>query len=50
MSSHPDFDRLVFFGDSLTDAGGTFELSSQTLVVPIPPASLGYAQRFSVVD
>ncbi|HHP7232392.1 MAG TPA: SGNH/GDSL hydrolase family protein [Xenococcaceae cyanobacterium] len=47
MSSSLSFDRLVFFGDSLTDTGGTFELSSQNLVVPLPPESLGYAQRFS---
>ncbi|MGF1524248.1 MAG: SGNH/GDSL hydrolase family protein [Leptolyngbyaceae cyanobacterium] len=47
MSSSLNLDRLVFFGDSLTDTGGTFELSSQNLVVPLPPESLGYAQRFS---
>ncbi|MGF1536500.1 MAG: SGNH/GDSL hydrolase family protein [Elainellaceae cyanobacterium] len=47
MDSSPSFDRLIFFGDSLTDAGGIFELSSQNLFVPIPPESLGYAQRFS---
>lgn len=47
MSSALSFDRLVFFGDSLTDTGGTFDLSSQNLVVPLPPESLGYAQRFS---
>lgn len=41
------FDRLIFFGDSLSDTGNTFELSSQNLVVPLPPESLGYAQRFS---
>ncbi|MEO0928315.1 MAG: SGNH/GDSL hydrolase family protein, partial [Cyanobacteria bacterium J06643_13] len=47
MSSSPSFDRLVFFGDSLTDTGNTFELSSQNLIVPLPPESLGYEQRFS---
>jgi phospholipase/lecithinase/hemolysin len=47
MDASLSFDRLVFFGDSLTDTGGTFELSSQNLVVPLPPESLGYAQRFS---
>ncbi|MGF1514436.1 MAG: SGNH/GDSL hydrolase family protein, partial [Elainellaceae cyanobacterium] len=47
MSSSLSFDRLVFFGDSLTDAGNIFELSSQNLIVPVPPESLGYAQRFS---
>lgn len=47
MSSSPSFDRLIFFGDSLTDTGGIFELSSQNLTVPIPPEDLGYAQRFS---
>ncbi|MEO0538694.1 MAG: SGNH/GDSL hydrolase family protein [Cyanobacteria bacterium P01_A01_bin.123] len=47
MNASLDFDRLVLFGDSLTDTGGTFELSSQNLIVPLPPESLGYAQRFS---
>lgn len=47
MNASLNFDRLVFFGDSLTDAGGIFELSSQNLVVPIPPENIGYAQRFS---
>lgn len=47
MSAPLNFNRLVFFGDSLTDTGGTFELSSQNLVIPLPPESLGYAQRFS---
>ena len=47
MSPSLNVDRLVFFGDSLTDTGGTFELSSQNLIVPLPPESLGYAQRFS---
>lgn len=47
MNSSLNFNRLIFFGDSLTDAGNTFELSSQNLLVPIPPENLGYAQRFS---
>lgn len=47
MTSSFDFDRLVFFGDSLTDTGGIFELSRGNLVIPLPPESLGYAQRFS---
>ncbi|MEL6555808.1 MAG: SGNH/GDSL hydrolase family protein [Cyanobacteria bacterium J06621_11] len=47
MNPSPGFNKLIFFGDSLTDTGGTFELSSQNLVIPLPPESLGYAQRFS---
>ncbi|MGD1861374.1 MAG: SGNH/GDSL hydrolase family protein [Leptolyngbyaceae cyanobacterium] len=47
MNADLNFNRLVFFGDSLTDTGGIFDLSSQNLIVPLPPEELGYAQRFS---
>ncbi|MEO1494450.1 MAG: SGNH/GDSL hydrolase family protein [Pseudomonadota bacterium] len=35
-------DRIVYFGDSLTDGGTIFELTSQILAVPFPLASEGY--------
>ncbi|SLN57513.1 Leukotoxin [Roseivivax jejudonensis] len=39
----PDFDRLVLFGDSLTDAGEIFRLTSEVLAIPFPLESAGYA-------
>lgn len=36
-------DRIVFFGDSLTDAGAVFDLASQILVSPTILESAGYA-------
>ncbi len=55
-----NFDQLIYFGDSLVDAGGTFSLSNEAIeaakaifgeeifagVVPIP-VSPPYAQQFS---
>ncbi|MBX2855550.1 MAG: hypothetical protein KTR21_11205 [Rhodobacteraceae bacterium] len=40
-------DRFVFFGDSLTDGGAIFALTSELLSVPIPVESAGYAGVFS---
>lgn len=44
------FDRLVTFGDSLTDDGLFFSLTSEVLQVGIPPLSAGYDTRFSNGD
>ena len=40
-------ERLLFFGDSLSDSGNAFALSGAVLKVAIPPASAGYAGWFS---
>ncbi len=40
-------DRLLVFGDSLSDSGNFFDLSGAVLRVPLPPESAGYAGRFS---
>ena len=40
-------DRYVFFGDSLTDGGTVFSLTSELLVAPIPVESAGYDGVFS---
>jgi len=40
-------DRIVYFGDSLTDNGTIFEITSQILAVPFPLASAGYQGVFS---
>ncbi len=44
------FDRLVTFGDSLTDDGLFFGLTSDVLPVGVPPSSAGYDTRFSNGD
>ncbi|MEM9428019.1 MAG: SGNH/GDSL hydrolase family protein [Pseudomonadota bacterium] len=41
------FSRIVTFGDSLSDTGEIFRLSSDTLIVPYPPSFFGYAGVFS---
>ena len=40
-------DRIVFFGDSLTDSGIVYDITSQILTVPLPLDSAGYRQVFS---
>jgi phospholipase/lecithinase/hemolysin len=50
MSTAPDFDRLVYFGDSLTDTGQVFDLTSRTLIYPLPTALYGYDGKFSDGD
>lgn len=40
-------DRLVLFGDSLSDSGNAFALSGAVLKVAIPPDSAGYNGWFS---
>lgn len=40
-------DRIVYFGDSLTDGGTIFDITSQILAVPFPLASAGYQGVFS---
>ncbi|MFK7944936.1 MAG: SGNH/GDSL hydrolase family protein [Paracoccaceae bacterium] len=41
------FDRIIYFGDSLTDSGAFFNLSSQLLALPLPSTLFGYAGQFS---
>lgn len=41
------FDRIVYFGDSLSDGGTIFDVTSQLLFIPFPLASSGYAGVFS---
>ena len=50
MTTAPAYDRLVYFGDSLTDGGTYFDLTSRTLTVPLPTAIFGYAGLFSNGD
>lgn len=45
MPSGPD--KIVYFGDSLTDNGNVFELTSRAVLIGIPPADAGYAGAFS---
>ena len=40
-------EKLLLFGDSLSDSGNAFALSSAVVKVPIPPVSAGYAGWFS---
>ncbi len=40
-------DRIVYFGDSLTDGGTVFSVTSQILAIPFPLTSAGYAEVFS---
>lgn len=46
MTDSPDFDRIVYFGDSLSDTGLFFDLSSAGIGFGIP-ISPPYAQQFS---
>lgn len=47
MTSELGFDRLVYFGDSLTDSGGFFDASSKVAIFGVPPVLAGYAGQFS---
>ena len=42
-----DFDRLVYFGDSLTDSDEFFNASAAVALFGIPPTANGYAGQFS---
>lgn len=42
-----DFDRIVYFGDSLTETGAIFAVTSGALITPFPLQSAGYAMQFS---
>ncbi|MEM1076878.1 MAG: SGNH/GDSL hydrolase family protein [Pseudomonadota bacterium] len=42
-----DFNTVVFFGDSLTDNGNLFGLTSEIGTVGVPVEAAGYNQRFS---
>ena len=44
------FDRLAYFGDSLTDSDEFFNASSAVAFVGLPLTALGYAQQFSNGD
>ena len=50
MTQETDFDTVYYLGDSLTDSGSIFTLTSQVLNVPVPPVSAGYAGQFSNGD
>jgi phospholipase/lecithinase/hemolysin len=50
MTTAPAYDRLVYFGDSLTDGGAYFDLTSRTLTDPLPTGTFGYAGLFSNGD
>lgn len=50
MSEDAAFDRIIYFGDSLTDTGAFFQLSSQLLAFPLPSAVFGYDGQFSNGD
>lgn len=39
------FDRIVYFGDSMTDGGNLFALSSQLFSLPFPLAAFGYSEN-----
>lgn len=47
MSEQLGFDRIVYFGDSLTDSDEFFSASSAVAVFGLPPLAAGYAGRFS---
>ena len=42
-----EFETVVFFGDSLTDSGNLYDLTSDALGVGWPPTAFGYDQKFS---
>lgn len=41
---------LVYFGDSLSDDGNLYDLTSQTLAFAVPPDAQGYARKFTNGD
>ena len=44
------FDQVFFFGDSLSDNGNIYELSSRLLQIGLPPDGFGYNQKFTNVE
>ncbi|MEM8699135.1 MAG: SGNH/GDSL hydrolase family protein [Pseudomonadota bacterium] len=50
MTAISPFSRIIYFGDSLTDSGTIFDLTSEVLTIPVPPAELGYDGQFSNGD
>ena len=50
MTAMSPFSRIIYFGDSLTDNGGLFDLTSTFLTIPLPPAQLGFDGQFSDGD
>ncbi|WP_420584777.1 SGNH/GDSL hydrolase family protein [Ruegeria sp.] len=50
MLGQPNFDKIVFFGDSFTDSGIFFGASSSVALFGLPPVQLGYDQQFSNGD
>ncbi|MEM8849185.1 MAG: SGNH/GDSL hydrolase family protein [Pseudomonadota bacterium] len=50
MSNAPKLDRIVYFGDSLTDSGVFFGLADLVLTEPFPSAIFGYDGQFSNGD
>ncbi|MEM8755840.1 MAG: SGNH/GDSL hydrolase family protein, partial [Pseudomonadota bacterium] len=47
MTEAPGFDRIFYFGDSLTDSDEFFAASSAVAFFGIPPTAAGYDGRFS---
>ncbi len=45
--SEISFDQLFFFGDSLSDSGNLYELTSELLLIGLPPDGFGYNQNFT---
>lgn len=50
MSTDLGFDRIFYFGDSLTDSDEIFAASSAVAFFGIPPLAAGYAGQFSNGD
>ncbi|MBE9061406.1 SGNH/GDSL hydrolase family protein [cf. Phormidesmis sp. LEGE 11477] len=44
------FDQIFFFGDSLSDDGNLYDLSSRLLRIGTPPDDFGYNQKFTNVE
>ncbi|MEM8506144.1 MAG: SGNH/GDSL hydrolase family protein [Cyanobacteria bacterium P01_D01_bin.1] len=45
--SELSFDQIFFFGDSLSDSGNISELTSDLLLLGLPPEGFGYNQNFT---
>ncbi len=43
----PEFDRIVYFGDSLSDGGTIYDVTAQLLFIPFPLDGAGYDGVFS---
>ena len=46
-TSEIPFDQIFFFGDSLSDSGNLYELTSELLLLGLPPDDFGYNQNFT---